>query len=71
MTTDDDLFLPEPEPRAVRATVISVDDHLVEPPDMFEGRLPARLADRALASSRTSGAIRCGPSTAPPTARSA
>ena len=26
---------------------ISVDDHLVEPPDMFEGRLPAKFADRA------------------------
>ena len=26
---------------------ISVDDHLVEPPHMFEGRLPAQLADRA------------------------
>jgi len=38
-----DLFLPEPEPRAVQYTVISVDDHLVEPPDMFEGRLPAKL----------------------------
>ena len=38
-----DLFLPEPEPREVRFTVISVDDHLVEPPDMFEGRLPAKL----------------------------
>lgn len=42
-----DLFLPEPEPREVKYTVISVDDHLVEPPDMFEGRLPARLQDRA------------------------
>ncbi|MBV9663518.1 MAG: amidohydrolase family protein, partial [Actinobacteria bacterium] len=38
-----DLFLPEPEPRPVQYTVISVDDHLVEPPDMFEGRLPAKL----------------------------
>jgi hypothetical protein len=28
-------------------TIISVDDHLVEPPDMFEGRLPAKYADRA------------------------
>lgn len=28
-------------------TIISVDDHVVEPPDMFEGRLPARFADRA------------------------
>ena len=26
---------------------ISVDDHVVEPPDMFEGRLPAKYADRA------------------------
>jgi len=26
---------------------ISVDDHLVEPPHLFEGRLPARFADRA------------------------
>ena len=42
-----DLFLPDPEPRQVRYTVISVDDHLVEPPDMFSGRLPARLADGA------------------------
>ena len=43
----DDLFLPEPEPRAVRYTVISVDDHVVEPPHTFEGRLPAALQDRA------------------------
>ena len=43
----DDLFLPEPAPRDVRYTVISVDDHLVEPADMFEGRLPAHLQDRA------------------------
>ena len=40
-------LLPDPEPREVRATIISVDDHLVEPPDMFEGRLPAALQDRA------------------------
>jgi predicted TIM-barrel fold metal-dependent hydrolase len=44
---DPELFLPEPEPATVRHTVISVDDHLVEPPDMFEGRLPAKLQDRA------------------------
>jgi predicted TIM-barrel fold metal-dependent hydrolase len=42
-----DLFLPEPEPRAVRFTIISVDDHVVEPPHLFEGRLPAALQDRA------------------------
>jgi predicted TIM-barrel fold metal-dependent hydrolase len=42
-----DLLLPDPEPREVRYTIISVDDHLVEPPDMFEGRLPSHLQDRA------------------------
>jgi predicted TIM-barrel fold metal-dependent hydrolase len=42
-----ELFLPDPEPRDVRYTVISVDDHVVEPPHMFEGRVPAALADRA------------------------
>src|SRR5947209_4253633 len=47
MTSTDELFLPEPAPREVKFTVISVDDHLVEPPDMFEGRLPAGLQERA------------------------
>jgi len=32
---------------------ISVDDHVVEPPDMFEGRMPAALADRAPRIERT------------------
>lgn len=41
------MWLPEPEPRPVRYTVISVDDHVVEPPHTFEGRLPAKLQDRA------------------------
>jgi predicted TIM-barrel fold metal-dependent hydrolase len=45
--TYDELFLPEPAQAEVRYTVISVDDHLVEPPDMFAGRLPAKYADRA------------------------
>ena len=45
--TRPDTLLPDPEPRQVRYTVISVDDHLVEPPDMFEGRLPARLPSRS------------------------
>ena len=40
-------FLRDPEPREVHYTVISVDDHLIEPPDMFEGRLPKRFTDRA------------------------
>jgi predicted TIM-barrel fold metal-dependent hydrolase len=33
---------------------ISVDDHVVEPPDMFEGRMPAAYADRAPKIVRTS-----------------
>jgi hypothetical protein len=44
---DHDLFLPEPEPRAVHYTVISVDDHVVEPAHTFENRMPVALADRA------------------------
>lgn len=28
-------------------TIISVDDHLIEPPDLFEGRMPAALVDQA------------------------
>lgn len=44
---DDPILLPDPEPAIVKYTIISVDDHLVEPPDMFEGRLPKHLQDRA------------------------
>lgn len=44
---DTDLFLPEPEARLQRYTVISVDDHVVEPPHTFEGRLPAAVQGRA------------------------
>ena len=40
-------FLPEPDRRDRWCTLISVDDHLVEPPHLFEGRLPSRLQDRA------------------------
>ncbi len=40
-------LLPDPEPREVRHTLFSVDDHLMEPPHTFEGRLPAKLAERA------------------------
>ena len=40
-------FLPEPEPREPFATVISVDDHVVEPPDTFVDRFPKRFADAA------------------------
>jgi predicted TIM-barrel fold metal-dependent hydrolase len=47
MQLADDLFLPEPSPRAVRNTIISVDDHVVEPAHTFEDRLPVALQDRA------------------------
>jgi predicted TIM-barrel fold metal-dependent hydrolase len=40
-------LLPDPDPRPIRYTIISVDDHLVEPPGMFDGRLAVHLADRA------------------------
>ena len=39
-----DALLPDPAPRPRRYRVISVDDHLIEPPDLFEGRMPAALA---------------------------
>jgi predicted TIM-barrel fold metal-dependent hydrolase len=44
---DTELFLPEPEARVQHYTVISVDDHVVEPAHTFEGRLPAAVQDRA------------------------
>ena len=31
----------------VRYRIVSVDDHLIEPADLFEGRMPSALADRA------------------------
>ena len=40
-------LLPDPERRPRHFTIISVDDHLIEPPDLFEGRLPAALASAA------------------------
>jgi predicted TIM-barrel fold metal-dependent hydrolase len=42
--------VPEPrptvEPRQRRFTLVSVDDHLLEPPETFEGRMPAKFADQ-------------------------
>ncbi len=40
-------WLPEPARAERRFTVISVDDHIVEPPDAFVGRMPSQFADRA------------------------
>ena len=39
-------WLPEPEPRERVYRVISVDDHVVEPPDAFTGRFPKKYAGR-------------------------
>ena len=40
-------FLPEPAPREHWTTIISVDDHVVEPPDAFVDRFPAKFRDDA------------------------
>jgi hypothetical protein len=58
-------LLPDPEQRDVRYRLISVDDHLIEPPDLFEGRMPAALADRApkvvtFPTARKRGSTRAG-----------
>ena len=66
-----DLLLPDPEPQRIRYTLISVDDHLVEPPWLFEGRLPARFADQAPRVVRATTAVSTGNSTARSTPSSA
>ena len=40
-------LLPDPDTKDRAFTIISVDDHLIEPADLFDGRMPADLADRA------------------------
>jgi hypothetical protein len=40
-------FLRDPEPQRVRFTIVSADDHVVEAPDTFVGRMPARFAEEA------------------------
>ncbi len=47
MVDEESVLLPDPEPRPIRVPIISVDDHLIEPPDLFEGRMPAHLVDAA------------------------
>jgi predicted TIM-barrel fold metal-dependent hydrolase len=34
-------LLPDPEPAPRLYPIVSVDDHLIEPPDLFDGRMPA------------------------------
>ncbi|MEO6125984.1 MAG: amidohydrolase, partial [Ilumatobacteraceae bacterium] len=43
---DPELFLPDPLQRDVKYTIISVDDHVVEPPHLFDTYLPASLRAR-------------------------
>src|ERR1700734_2758122 len=38
-------LLPDPEPCEEKLTIFSVDDHFVEPPDIFVSRVPAKLRD--------------------------
>lgn len=40
-------LLPEPTAEPLTCKVISVDDHVTEPPTVFEGRIAAKFADRA------------------------
>jgi predicted TIM-barrel fold metal-dependent hydrolase len=37
----------DPVPRPREFAIVSVDDHYMEPADLYEGRLPAKLVDRA------------------------
>ena len=46
-------LLPDPEPRETKYTLISVDDHLMEPPHTFGGRLPNKFKDQAPRVSET------------------
>lgn len=38
-------FLPDPPRRPRRFPIISVDDHLIEPPNAFQGRMPRKYQD--------------------------
>ncbi len=40
-------LLPDPEPREQKYTIFSVDDHLMEPPETFIGRMPKKFEARA------------------------
>jgi predicted TIM-barrel fold metal-dependent hydrolase len=39
-------LLPDPEPRDIKRLLISTDDHIVEPANLFVGRLPAKFEDK-------------------------
>ncbi|MFV0463095.1 MAG: amidohydrolase family protein [Nostocoides sp.] len=48
-------LLPEPEPTPVFTPFISVDDHALEPPELFTSRVPARFKDAAPRVDMSSG----------------
>jgi predicted TIM-barrel fold metal-dependent hydrolase len=39
-------LMPDPEPEPLFSPIISADDHALEPPNLFEGRLPSAMRDR-------------------------
>lgn len=44
--TGEVTFLPEPERQERAFPIVSVDDHIVEPPHAFEGRMPEKFAEQ-------------------------
>jgi predicted TIM-barrel fold metal-dependent hydrolase len=40
-------FIDEPEPEELFCPIVSADDHALEPPSVFQDRLPSKLRDRA------------------------
>ena len=40
-------FIPDPEPDELFCPIVSVDDHVLEPPHTFAGRMPAKFTDAA------------------------
>ena len=52
---DSSLFLADPLPREVKYTIISVDDHVVEPPHTFEGKASVRSPRQGTAHRRDPG----------------
>ena len=63
---------PEPAPREQTYTVISVDDHVVEPPDAFTGRFPRSFGRQEPHVSTPTTAARhgCGRANSSPTSGS-
>ncbi len=45
-TLDPELFLPDPDPAEVHYTIISVDDHVVEPPHLFSEYMDPTIRER-------------------------